>query len=797
MTVLTHHTTIEMARSGSRLSDDAILSLANCDNLSLLMDAAAEIRDREFGDNISYSKKVFVPLTQLCRDVCHYCTFAHAPNKTTPAYLSIESVLRIARSGKDAGCKEVLFTLGDKPELRYRSAKDALRELGYESTLEYLVAACDAVLKETGLIPHLNPGLLKATDMQRLRRVSGSMGVMLETIADRLSSRGGPHFGSPDKDPKLRLEMIDNAGANRIPFTTGLLIGIGETRGERIQSLLALRRSHERFGHIQEIIIQNFRPKAGTLMANAPAASLDDQLWTVAIARLTFGSSTSIQAPPNLNEGNISRLVDAGINDWGGISPVTVDYVNPEAPWPQIDTLAKEMSSRGKRLIERVAIYPGYARDAGAWLDRKIEPSVLKLTDSEGYAREDDWIPGGSNTPAEFANPTAIRSVVTPGRKKLNDAIDKASSGQELTEAEIVTLFNTRAGDATAVIAAADSLRKKINGDSVSFVTTRNINYTNICTFHCQFCAFSKGKRKDHRDERVYNLDLSEIGKRVREAWSAGATEVCLQGGIHPSYTGETYLSILKAAKQACPDIHVHAFSPLEIQHGASTLGISVSEFLTTLKQAGLGSLPGTAAEILDDSIRQIICPDKLNTAEWLTVMRAAHLVGLRSTATIMFGHVDGPVHWARHLLHIRSLQKETGGFTEFVPLPFVPMEAPIYLKGKSRRGATLRESILMHAVSRLVLHPLIRNIQVSWVKMGEAGVKMSLRAGVNDLGGTLMNESISRAAGAVHGQSMTPQRFSELASAVERKIWQRTTLYEPVSAKQAEHSASAMFAET
>jgi FO synthase len=752
-----------------------------------------------FGETVTYSRKVFIPLTQLCRDVCHYCTFAKAPRRLKSAYLSADEVLAIARAGKAADCKEALFTLGDKPEARYAVARNALDAAGAVSTLDYLARMAKLVLEETGLLPHLNPGVMDAADLRRLRPVSVSMGLMLESASDRLCERGGPHFGSPDKVPARRLATMRAAGELGIPMTTGLLIGIGETRRERIESLLALRTLHQTHGHLQELIIQNFKAKPGTKMADASEPPIEEQLWTVAVARLLFGPSMSLQAPPNLRPEGLASLVRAGINDWGGVSPVTPDHVNPEAPWPHLEDLARATDAAGRDLVERLALVPAYAARPELWTDPIITPRVRRFSDSRGFARPDRWYSGagcelppiaahwssaargravGSAAPAQAGTrPPQARSS-RAGAAGIRAIIRTARAGHALIETDIVRLFSVEGRDLDEVIAAAHQLRHESVGDTVTYVVNRNINYTNICLYHCGFCAFSKGQGSKDLRGPAYNLDLDEVARRTVEAAAAGATEVCLQGGIHPSFTGETYLNIVRAVKEAVPWMHVHAFSPLEIQHGASTLGLPLARYLERLRDAGLSTLPGTAAEILDDEIRVIICPDKLRTDEWLNVIGTAHEVGLRTTATIMFGHAEEPVHWARHLMRLRALQERTGGISEFVPLGYVHMEAPLWRKGRTRSGPTLREAVLMHAVPRLVLHPLIRNIQVSWVKMGADGAALCLDAGANDLGGTLMNESITRAAGGVHGQELNAVQLQALACRIGRPARQRTTLY-------------------
>jgi FO synthase len=722
---------------------------------------ARALRDEGHGPLVTYSPKVFIPLTKLCRDVCHYCTFAQPPRRGERAYLTLDEVLEIARAGAAAGCREALFTLGDKPELRYRVAREELAALGCATTLEYLHRAAAAVLEETGLLPHLNPGVLTREDLRALRPASASMGVMLETTSERLSQRGGPHFGSPDKLPAARLATLAAAGEEHVPFTTGILIGIGETRAERLEALTAIRELADRHGHVQEVIVQNFRAKAGTRMADATEPSLDELLWTIAVARIVLGPNAHVQAPPNLSE-DFARLLDAGIDDWGGVSPVTIDHVNPEAPWPEVDRLREATESRGLELAPRLPVYPEWI--SGEWLDPGVMPAVLRASDSLGLAREDRWSPG-----EDIAAPFVLRDALPVGTR------------EELGEDELVRLFRARGRERDRVFAAADALRREVCGDEVTYVVTRNIQYTNVCYFRCGFCAFSKGKLAANLRGAPYLVPHEEIVRRCEEAWERGATEVCLQGGIHPAFTGEYYLSVVRAIKDAVPGLHVHAFSALEVWQGAATLGLPLEEYLSELRDAGLGSLPGTAAEILDDDVRRVICPDKVTTDQWLHVHDTAHRAGLRSNVTMMFGHVESPRSWARHLLRAREQQGRSGGFTELVPLPFVHMEAPMWLRGLARSGPTFGETLLVHAVARLALHPVITNIQVSWVKLGREGVAAALRAGVNDLGGTLMNESISRSAGAQHGQEFPPEAMEELIRSAGRVPRQRTTLYADV----------------
>jgi FO synthase len=757
----------------------------------------ADARSRRRSSVVTYSPKVFIPLTKACRDVCHYCTFAQPPRRGARVYLTDDEVLAIASAGAEAGCHEALFTLGDKPELRYRAARAELAELGCETTIEYLARMCELVLAETDLLPHANPGVMTPEEIASLRTVTVSQGIMLETVSARLSGKGGPHYGSPDKLPTRRLATIAAAGALRVPFTTGILIGIGETRAERIEALLAIAALHERYRHVQEVIVQNFRAKPGTKLAAHPEPTLDDLLWTASVARILLPADVAVQVPPNLSLGEFPRLLDAGIGDWGGISPVTIDHVNPEAPWPAIERLREATRSRELELAPRLAIYPDYVAELDRWSDPRVAAAIRLRADAGGLAREDGWAagadrpipasfasPGGppvTGSPAASVSPSRARVVTGSGprpSRPVTEALEKIRHETELEEDDVTALFEARGRDLQLVLEAADALRREVCGDTVSYVVTRNINYTNVCYFRCGFCAFSKGKLAANLRGAPYLVPMEEIVRRCHEAWDRGAVEICLQGGIHPGFTGDYYADVCEQIKREVPGLHVHAFSALEVWQGAATLGVALEAYLTRLRDAGLASLPGTAAEILDDEVRRVLCPDKVTTAQWLRVHDTAHRVGLRSTTTIMFGSVEGPRSWARHLLALRDQQRRTGGFTEFVPLPFVHMEAPIFLKGRARPGPTFREAVLMHAVGRLALHPWVTNVQASWVKLGVDGAQAALRAGANDVGGTLMNESISRAAGASHGQELPPERMEEAILAIGRIPRQRTTLY-------------------
>jgi FO synthase len=780
----------------AEISTSAVLDIDDLlrADLSTLQARARQIRDGIHGNRVTFSPKVFIPLTMLCRDRCGYCTFAKAPARVGSPYLSIDDVLDLARAGQAAGCHEALFTLGEGPEDRYPDARQWLSDRGYSSTVDYLVAACKVVLDETGLLPHANAGALTGEELARLRDVSASQGMMIESVNPDLAA----HRSAPDKTPARRLATMEAAGEAAIPFTTGLLVGIGESRLDRIATLQAIADSHLRHGHVQEVIVQNFLPKPGTSMHRAPPCPPDELLWSIAVARLLLPADIHLQAPPNLSD-DLASLLASGIDDWGGVSPVTADHVNPERAWPALSILRAATEADGHTLAPRLTIYPEFALDPDRWLAETMRFPVLDASDAEALGRDHPWSSGGESLPPEILGPFSGVVLGTPPVATLpstgsavGEVLASVEAGEEVDEDQIVTLFGARGPEVRSIAAVADGLRAEIIGDEVTFVVNRNINYTNVCTFKCKFCAFSKGPLSLNLRGAPYLLELSEISDRVREAEDRGATEVCLQGGIHPKFDGDYYLEVIKAVREASETIHIHGFTALEVTEGAKRNGVTLASYLTTLRDAGLKTLPGTAAEILDDEVRAVLCPDKINTEEWLYAHRTAHSVGLRSNVTIMFGAIEHPRSWARHLTRTRALQRETGGFTEFVPLPFVHMATPIYLQKKSRRGPTFRETLLMHAVGRIAYRDTIENIQISWVKMGVEGVRQLLRAGVNDLGGTLMDENISRAAGASHGQMMDVEGFRSLVAPLGRTLAQRTTLYGRVPPAAAHAPAAA-----
>ncbi|MGW5261124.1 bifunctional FO biosynthesis protein CofGH [Microbispora sp. NPDC004025] len=827
------------ARDGKTLdlAEAAILLRARGDDLDALLAHASRVRDAGLEaigrpGVITYSRKVFIPLTRLCRDRCGYCTFATAPHKLPSAFLSPDEVLEIARQGAAMGCKEALFTLGDRPEDRWHQAREWLDAHGYDDTLSYVRAMAIRVLEETGLLPHLNPGVLTWKDLQRLKPVAPSMGMMLETTSRRLfTEKGEAHYGSPDKDPEVRLRVLEDAGRSSVPFTTGLLIGIGETVEERAESIFAIRRVAREYGGVQEVIVQNFRAKPDTAMRGMPDADLHELAATIAVTRLVLGPKVRVQAPPNLIGEEYALMLRAGIDDWGGVSPLTPDHVNPERPWPQIDDLAARTGAAGFTLRERLTIYPEYVLAGEPWLDPRLREHVAALADpATGLAREDavllgrPWqepdgglVTGGrvdlhtavdtegrtgdrrADFDSVYGDWDALRERLPGGgrdgsvRADVREALRQAEADPaRLTDEQALTLLDL-AGDQTGAGAddagldelcrIADALRREAVGDDVTYVVNRNINFTNVCYTGCRFCAFAQRRT----DADAYTLSLSEVADRAQEAWEAGATEVCMQGGIHPDLPGTAYFDIARAVKERCPEIHVHAFSPMEVVNGASRTNLSVEEWLHAAREAGVDSLPGTAAEILDDDVRWVLTKGKLPTREWIEVITTAHRVGIPTTSTMMYGHVDTHEHWVRHIRLIRSIQEETGGFSEFVPLPFVHHSAPIYLAGIARPGPTARENRAVHALARIMLHGAIRNIQCSWVKLGDDLCREVLAGGVNDLGGTLMEETISRMAGSENGSYKTISEIAAMVAPTGRPPRQRTTSYGRPSEERAE----------
>ncbi|MCQ4080662.1 bifunctional FO biosynthesis protein CofGH [Streptomyces sp. RB6PN25] len=832
---------LSRARSGVALdaAEAAVLLAARGDDLDELTAVAARIRDaglEALGRSgvITYSRSVFVPLTRLCRDKCHYCTFATVPGKlrregragappgrSLGAYLSPDEVLQIARRGAELGCKEVLFTLGDRPEARWPEAREWLDAHGYDDTIAYVRAMAIRVLEETGVLPHLNPGVLSWTELQRLKPVAASMGMMLETTATRLwSEPGGPHYGSPDKEPAVRLRVLEDAGRSNVPFTTGILIGIGETRAERAESLFAIRKVARQYHSVQEVIVQNFRAKPDTAMRGMPDAELDDLVATIAVARLILGPSARIQAPPNLVDGEFARMIAAGIDDWGGVSPLTPDHVNPERPWPHIDQIAASAAESGFALSERLPVYPEFVQRGEPWLDPRVLPHVRALADPRTGLADESVRPSGLpwQEPEEafaesgrtdlhttidtigrttdrrddfddvYGDWEALREQAAPGLvpERIDGDVQAAlataaDDPTRLTDAEALTLLHADGPALDALCRIADDVRRAAVGDDVTYIVTRNINFTNVCYTGCRFCAFAQRRT----DADAYTLSLGQVADRAQQAWDVGATEVCMQGGIHPDLPGTAYFDIARAVKERVPGMHVHAFSPMEVANGATRTGMSIRDWLQAAKEAGLDTIPGTAAEILDDEVRWVLTKGKLPAATWIEVIKTAHELGIRSSSTMMYGHVDQPRHWLGHLRLLARIQQETGGFTEFVTLPFIHTNAPVYLAGIARPGPTRRDNRAVTAMARLLLHPHIPNIQTSWVKLGTEGAAEMLRSGANDVGGTLMEETISRMAGSSYGSYRSIRDLVAIAEAAGRPARQRDTVYGQVPAER------------
>ena len=810
--------------------DEAVILLQARDaDLARLCELAGRVRDlglREAGRPgiVTYSRKVFIPLTRLCRDRCHYCTFATTPGRVEAPYLSPDEVLAIARAGAEQGCKEALFTLGDRPEERWEAARDWLDSRGYSDTLSYVRAMAILVLEETGLLPHLNPGVMSWQDLQRLKPVAPSMGMMLETTARALFDQpGGCHYGSPDKDPAVRLRVLEDASRSAVPFTTGILVGIGETLRDRAESIFEIRRIARQFGAIQEVIVQNFRAKPDTAMRRTPDADREEYLAAIAVARLVLGPRMRIQVPPNLSDaGEFQRLLGAGVDDWGGVSPVTPDHVNPERAWPELGRLAELTAAAGFELKERLTVHPEHALAGDPWLDPRIVPHVRALMDPlTGLAvegrhpvgrpwQEPDvaWESAGrtdlhtaiddtgrlTDTRSDFDAAYGdwevlreqVRGTTSPGTVFGADVVAALRAAERnpagLSDDQALALMTADGSALEELCRLADALRRDVVGDDVTYVVNRNINFTNVCYVGCRFCAFAQRES----DADAYTLSLDEVGQRAEEAWAVGATEVCMQGGIDPKLPGTAYFELAAEVRRRVPDMHVHAFSPMEIVNGASRTGLSVRDWLATAKEAGLDTIPGTAAEILDDDVRWVLTKGKLPADVWVDVVSTAHSLGIRSSATMMYGHVDQPHHWVAHLRLLAEMQGRTGGFTEFVPLPFIHQNSPVYLAGVARPGPTTRDNRAVHAMARIMLHGAIDNVQCSWVKLGNDGCRDVLRGGVNDLGGTLMEETISRMAGSTFGSLKTVEEMHDIARLAGRPARQRTTTYGAVSPERA-----------
>ena len=807
------------ARDGKALDVDeaTVLLGARGEELEALLCVAGRVRDAGLVDAgrpgvVTYSRKVFVPLTRLCRDRCHYCTFATVPGRLPAPYLSVEEVLDIARRGAALGCKEALFTLGDRPEDRWDVARQWLDEAGYDSTLAYVRACAVAVLEETGLLPHLNPGVMTWAELQRLKPVAPSMGMMLETTA-----RVRAHDGSPDKDPAVRLRVLEDAGRHAVPFTTGLLVGIGETLRDRAETVFAIRASHRRHGHVQEVIVQNFRAKDDTAMRSVPDASMDEFLAAIAVTRVVMGPRMRVQAPPNLVDlAETALLLRAGVDDWGGVSPLTPDHVNPERPWPQVEALTRMTEQAGFVLRERLTAHPPYL--AEPWLDPRLSAHVDALAGADGLAL--DVLPVGrpwqepdggllqsgrtdlhtsvdttgrtadrrSDFSAVFGDWDAVRESVPAVVARLGGDVAAAlrvarDRPAALTADQALALITADGSELDAVCALADDVRRDTVGGDVTYVVNRNINFTNVCYTGCRFCAFAQRRT----DSDAFSLSLEEVGQRAAEAWDVGATEVCMQGGIDPQLPGSAYLDLARAVKGAAPGLHLHAYSPMEVVNGAARMSLSIADFLVAARDAGVDSLPGTAAEILDDDVRWVLTKGKLPTAQWIEVVTTAHRLGIPTTSTMMYGHVDQPHHWVAHLQLLARLQGESGGFTEFVPLPFVHTSAPIYLAGVARPGPTARDNRAVHAVARLLLHGRIDHVQASWVKLGPDQCAAVLAGGVDDLGGTLMEETISRMAGSAYGSRKSVEDLEAMVRVAGRTPRQRTTTYGTVPQERGE----------
>ncbi|WP_409047584.1 7,8-didemethyl-8-hydroxy-5-deazariboflavin synthase CofG [Microbacterium sp. HA-8] len=747
---------------------EALLTAAG-DEFDALLDAAAAVRDeglRRAGRPgvLTYSRKVFLPVTTLCRDRCHYCVFVDTPGQLLrahkPLYMSAEQVLTVARRGAALGCKEALFTLGDRPEQRWPEARTWLDAHGYASTLDYVAAMARLVRRETGLLPHLNPGVMTLDELRALRPTAPSMGMMLETTSRRLFEEPGQvHFGSPDKDPDVRLRVIDDAGTARVPFTTGILVGIGETLRDRAESLIAIRDAHERHGHVQEVIVQNFRAKPRTAMQGAPDADLREYAAAIAVARLVLGPDMRIQVPPNLSDpAEFELLVRAGADDWGGVSPLTADHVNPERPWPHLDDLTARTADLGFVLRERLTAHPEYIRDAALWLDPEIIPATLALADPDsGLAAED--------APASTATRRAPRAGRGDPASRTADLVSRAADDPAaLDDAEWVALLEATGTALDALAETADQLRRFTAGEAVSIVDNRNVSSS-------AYRARPAGEPD--------TFDLRDLTGIVRDARDLGVSELCVQGLVDPREAPDAALEIARTIRDAGPGIHLHAFRPADIDDLARRTGMGLDDALAAMREAGVHTVPGTGVKILSERVRPLVAPDDLATPRWVEVITAAHRAGFRSTSVLFYGHVETAAERVAHLRRLMAIQTETGGFTEIVPIP-LPGHGVALVPGRP----AIDEHRAMFAVARLMLSGTIPHVQVPWPRLDDNTVQTLLRSGADDLGGTLRDGRVLPRVGVEYGREMTLERAARISGGLFRPLRVRTTDYrEPVRA--------------
>lgn len=800
---------LERAASGERLdaADAEALLTATGEQFDRLLALAGALRDAGLAASgrpraITYSRKVFVPLTTLCRDRCHYCVFVDTPGqllkKHKPAYMSPEQVLGVVRQGQAMGCKEVLLTLGDRPEDRWPEARAWLDEHGFASTLDYVAHIARLVTAETGLLAHANPGVMSAEELRMLRPTAPSMGMMLETTSRRLFEEPGQvHYGSPDKDPALRLEVIDAAGRERVPFTTGVLIGIGETLRDRAESLVAIRDAHARHavngqGHVQEVIVQNFRAKPRTAMQGAPDADLLEYVAAVAVARLVMGPRMRIQVPPNLSDAaEFELLVRAGADDWGGVSPLTADHVNPERPWPHLDDLAERTAELGFELRERLTAQPEFVLDPETWIDPGLRPAVAALADpatglaavegasddlgslSEGAPATETKRPEAagrsehvSSRSSAVAEPVEGRSTTDGLRSGVRRIAEAAAADPlALDDAEWVALLEATGDDLDALAATADDVRRYTVGEAVTLVVNRNLTSSGL-------------RANPSTDPGTFTLD--DVGAIAADAADLGATELCVQGRLADDVDPSGYLDIARAVKAAAPGIHLHAYRPQDVRDLADRGGLGLEDALAALREAGVDTVPGTGVKVLSERVRALVAPGDLEVDRWIEGITAAHHAGFRSTSVLFYGHVETAAERIAHLRRLRELQSATRGFTEFVPIPLPgPAGGVPLVAGRS----PLDEHRAMVAVARLLLSGSIPHIQIPWTRVGREASVVLLQSGGDDLGGTLLDGRVRPEAGIEHGLELPVTDAAALVAPLFRPFRLRTTTYGQVRA--------------